>query len=134
MYQISEYDKVSTLATVNDEMEIKCGETRSEYTDRFVTRDTWIELADGSRHEIDARTYNTEIKAFTRLWQKIGGFPIETGHESVPIEVALEGNAAIAVYLILIGGLTRKKVAEKMGVQKATVGKYVSEYKRGKRD
>ncbi|WP_425492233.1 sigma factor-like helix-turn-helix DNA-binding protein [Halovivax limisalsi] len=39
----------------------------------------------------------------------------------------------MAVYLSILGGLTREEVAEKMGVQEGTIRKYISEYKQGER-
>ncbi len=60
------------------------------------------------------------------LWDRSGPFIEPETSRSIPIEVATDGQAAIAAYLRIGGGFpnSREYVAEKMDVSKQTVSNY----------
>ncbi len=134
MYKVSEYDEVWVIAGEEDKIVFKKGRKWVEGK-TLPKSEIWGELPDGSRFEIKNKhlRHRSEVPAFMRLWRQTGGFEVTPGWEEIPLDVAMQGKAAIAVYLGVVGQLTREEVAEKMGVKEGTIRTYVSEYKQGKR-
>lgn len=62
------------------------------------------------------------------LWLRCGPFIAPESGRSIPVEVATDGQAAIASYLLVGRGTTspRRYVAEKMGVTEQTVSNYAN--------
>lgn len=134
MHNPSEYDDVWVVDEVDGGIAIKRGRKYIE-GQQFPVTDVWLSLPDGTTHPIKKKylRHRSDAPAFLRLWEETGGFPIEPGEDMVPVDVALEGRAAMAVYLNIVGEMTREEVAERMNLRKDTIRTYISEYRRGER-
>lgn len=134
MHNPSDYDDIWTVSENQQGVAIKRGK---KYVDGkgLPTTKTWLSMPDGSTYPITKKhlRHRTEAPAFLRLWEEADGFPIKPDQDMIPIDVALEGKAAIAVYLSVVGEMTREEVAERMNLREGTIRTYVSEYKRGER-
>lgn len=131
MSEEEEYTEVEVVQRSGDEVLFKRG-WRAGGTPKY---EEWVEFSDGTQIEIDRTNlrHRIEEEAFVKLWEKTGGFPVEAGSEWIPVEVATEGQAAIAVYLTIVAQLSREEITERMGVGEGTVRKYISGVARGDR-
>lgn len=71
--------------------------------------------------------------AWGTIWCRTGGTLYLTNNKVVPCNVAALGNAAIAVYLIVVYLMERRKVADVLGVKERTVAQYESDFLQGRR-
>lgn len=132
MFQNKQFDKVRLINECDEGIVFKQGLCLVE--EQTLPKSTaWVTFPDGTQCEFIGKYishYRSESDAFIKLWRDLGGFPIQPGTEWVPLDVALSGTAAIAVYLRVVGQRSREKVADRMGVQESTIRKYISKYRR----
>lgn len=127
-----EYDVVEGIWE-EEGIVLKRGEIWGQYY--AYEQDYWIELPDGTTFEYTENYFRhwSNMPAFARLWRQTGGFCIDPGSTRIPVDVAIKGKAAIAVYLVVVGQNSREEVAEKMEVQEDTIRKYITDYSKGRR-
>lgn len=132
MFQNKQFDKVRLINECDEGIVFKKGHCLVE--EQTLPKSTaWVTFPDGTQCEFIGKYishYRSESDAFIKLWRDLGGFPIQPGTEWVPLDVALSGTAAIAVYLRVVGQRSREEVADRMGVQESTIRKYISKYRR----
>lgn len=132
MFQNEQFDKVRLINECDEGIVFKKGLCWVE--EQTLPKSTaWVTFPDGTQCEFIGKYishYRSESDAFIKLWRDLGGFPIRPGTEWLPLDVALSGTAAIAVYLRVVGQRSREEVADRMGVQESTIRKYISKYRR----
>lgn len=133
MFNRKQFDEVETVVESDDGVIIQKGIQQKENRRRpLITY--WVELPNGDGFELVGNYQSwPNLKAFVRLWNETEGFPVKPGTEWVPLDVVLEGTAGVAVYLRIVGQMSRQEVANRMGVKDTTIRTYISEYRSGKR-
>ena len=123
------------LDTAPDAYAVTVAETQDgarfmEIRDGELSGGNWIFYPDEDRYGW-AMEFQKEKdgRLFVGLWAETGGFDFpEDATKNVPVPVAVEGQDAIAAYLLIGAGTahTRKSVAAKLGVTEQTVSNYAS--------
>jgi len=85
----------------------------------------------------DARSASEKVELLALLHDRVDGWEFDHAavtdeSATIPIPLAVEGNAAIAAYLA-VHGLSNDEIADQMGVGKRTVSQYISDLKSGER-
>jgi len=85
----------------------------------------------------DARSASEKAELLALLHDRVDGWVFDHAavtdtSATIPIPLAVEGNAAIAAYLA-VHGLSNDEIADQMGVGKRTVSQYISDLKSGER-
>lgn len=81
--------------------------------------------------EFYCSVWNLELWSY--LWDRCGNIPIAVSSECVPVSVAIEGRGSMAAYLQTVHQLRRREIAELMGISRASVRQYISDFRRGER-
>lgn len=94
---------------------------------RIINFRRFVETSDGRRFERNDRKAAIALATLFEVFDELQ--PSERKDGFVPVEVALEGKPAIATYLVGVHEMTAREVAEVMGVNPATVQKYLTRFK-----
>lgn len=90
-----------------------------------------LEMGDGREFDLDVKLKH--YASFAAIDSIYGPFPVMEDVGTIPVEIAVEGNAALATYLVLVYEAHYDKpwmseleeIADLLGVKKYTVTKYL---------
>lgn len=121
------------------ELDIRYGEYRvlcevdevldEHFNDRTV-KQYWVEDSSGE----SIRDFGTDItglrdaRAFARLAFVYGGVDFPADPSAIPIEFVAEGKPAVAAYLCVVVGLSKRETGQRLDIATSTVTQYLSDY------